>query len=354
MNRKKVLLIFGGVSVEHEVSRCSASSVIKEINYDKYLLHVLEITKSNQYFLYNLTENINEIINEIKHVNNTLSKKNVDLSVSLLSSYDVIFPIIHGVGGEDGSLQGMFEVSNVPYVGADVLSSAIGMDKSICKVLFENVKIPQANYLVYTCDDLPKQMIKAIEETFTYPLFVKPASSGSSVGVTKAYNRNQLLEGIKLCQTVSRKLLIEEFIKGRELECAVIGSYDLAVASSIGEVLLKSDFYSYEAKYIAEEKTKVVTDLSKEVINTIKEYAVSAFKAIDGYGLARVDFFLTDKLEPILNEINTMPGFTNISMYPTLMMDTGLSYGELIDKLIMLAFEKSEHYQFITNFEEVN
>lgn len=354
MSRKRVLLIFGGVSVEHEVSRCSASSVIKEINYDKYSLQVLEITKSNKCLLYDLVEDINEIVEKIKLTTNDLAKKTVDLSVNLLALYDVIFPIIHGVGGEDGSLQGLFELSNVPYVGANVISSALGMDKAICKILFENAKIPQANYLVYTCDDLPNQMIKEIEDTFKYPLFVKPASLGSSVGVTKAYNRNQLLEGIKLCQMVSRKLLIEEFIKGRELECAVIGSYDLVKASSIGEVLLKSDFYSYEAKYIAEEKTTVVTDLSKEVTNTIKEYAIAAFKAIDCYGLARVDFFLTDSKGPILNEINTMPGFTNISMYPTLMMDTGLKYSELIDKLITLAFEKNDRYQFITNFEEVN
>lgn len=354
MSRKKVLLIFGGVSVEHEVSRCSASSVIKEINSKKYKLQVLEITKQNQYLLYDFTDEINVMAKEIINVNNTLPKKNIDLSIDLLSSYDVIFPIIHGVGGEDGSLQGLFEVSNIPYVGADVLSSAIGMDKSICKVLFENAKIPQAKYLVFTCDDQPNEMITNIENTFTYPLFVKPASSGSSVGVTKAYNREQLLNGIKLCQMVSRKLLIEEYIKGRELECAVIGSYEKTLVSSIGEVLLKSDFYSYEAKYIAEEETTVATNLSKEVINLIKEYATAAFKAIDCYGLARVDFFLTEENKPILNEINTMPGFTNISMYPTLMMDTGLKYSELIDQLITLAFEKSEHYQFITNFEEVS
>ncbi|MBN2851218.1 MAG: D-alanine--D-alanine ligase [Clostridia bacterium] len=353
MNKTRVLLIFGGVSTEHEVSRCSASSIIKEIDDNQFELHIMEISKKNECYLYDLKEDKHIVIEEIKKVDNQLQKKAIEFSVDFIRRYDVVFPIIHGTEGEDGKLQGLFEVAGVPYVGANVLSSAIGMDKTFCKILFERAGIPQADYLAFTIDDDASEIVEKVESKFTYPLFIKPASQGSSVGVTKAYDRTQLEAGIELCRKVDRKILVEEFIKGRELECAVLGNYVDVEASNIGEVLLKSDFYSYEAKYVAEEKTVITSDLDEKVVLLIKEYAIKAFKAIDCYGLARVDFFLQAGNKPVLNEINTLPGFTKISMYPKLMVDYGIPYKDLISRLINLALERSRKYHFIVDFEEV-
>lgn len=354
MKTKKILLIFGGVSTEHEVSRRSASSIIQEIDNNKYELHILEISKSNEYLLYSFCESKSVVSSKIKKTSNDLEKINIDLSINFLKQYDVVFPIIHGTDGEDGKLQGLFEIANVAYVGANVLSSAIGMDKSICKILFDNENIPQAKYLNFTSDDSIIDHFEKIENKFTYPMFIKPANLGSSVGVTKAYNRNQLVEGFNLCKKVDRKILIEEYIEGREIECAVIGDYNDVFASNIGEILLESDFYSYKAKYISEEKTIVVNDINKKTSDTIKKYAIEAFKAIDCYGLARVDFFLTKDNRPILNEINTLPGFTSISMFPKLMIDSGNTYSELVTKLIELAIKRKEQYNYIVDFKEVD
>jgi len=353
MAKIKVLLIFGGVSTEHEVSRNSASSIIKEIDYNIYDVFVLEISKKNKFLLYSLKEKIEDIVKNIQDINNTLSKREIGLSVDFIKTYDVIFPIIHGSGGEDGHLQGLFEIAKVPYVGANVISSAIGMDKAICKVLFNNAKIPQAKYLNFTCDDTNKYITSEIEKTFDYPMFVKPACLGSSVGITKAYNKEQLLEGIALCKKVERKILVEEYIIGRELECAVMGNYNEVIASNVGEVVLKSDFYSYKAKYIAEEKTYIPDDIDKDTQKLIKEYAIKAFKAIDCYGLARVDFFLTKENKPILNEINTLPGFTTISMFPKLMIAYGIEYKKIITKLIEYAIDRKKKYDFVFDLEEV-
>jgi len=353
MVKIKVLLIFGGVSTEHEVSRNSASSIIKEIDYNIYDIYVLEISKKNKFLLYSLEEKNKDIVSNIKKIDNNLNKREIDLSVEFIKKYDVIFPIIHGSGGEDGHLQGLFEIAKVPYVGANVLSSAIGMDKTICKVLFNNVKIPQAKYLQFTCDDNTTYIISEIEKTFDYPIFVKPACLGSSVGVTKAYNKVQLLEGIELCKKVERKILVEQYIVGRELECAVMGDYNKVVASNVGEVVLKSDFYSYQAKYIAEEKTCIPKDIDEKIQEQIKKYAIRAFKAIDCYGLARVDFFLTKDNKPILNEINTLPGFTTISMFPKLMIDYGIEYKEIITRLLEYAIDRKEKYNFVFDLEEV-
>jgi len=353
MAKIKVLLIFGGVSTEHEVSRYSASSIIKEIDDNIYDLYALEISKKNEFLLYSLEEKKEDIVSDIQKINNTLNKREIDLSINFIKTYDVIFPIIHGSGGEDGHLQGLFEISKVSYVGANVISSAIGMDKAICKVLFNNAKIPQAKYLQFTCDDTNKYIISEIEKIFTYPVFVKPACLGSSVGVTKAYNKEQLLEGIKLCKKVERKILVEEYIVGRELECAVMGDYNEVVVSNVGEVVLKSDFYSYKAKYISEEKTYIPNDIDKNTQELIKAYAIKAFKAIDCYGLARVDFFLTKDNKPILNEINTLPGFTTISMFPKLMIAYGIEYKKIITKLIEYAIDRKKKYDFVFDLEEV-
>jgi len=353
MKKIKVLLVFGGNSTEHEVSRRSAASIIKEIDYEKYDLSVLEVDKHNEYLLYNLSEKNSTVINQIIFIENNLLKKKIDLSIGFLKTFEVAFPIIHGTGGEDGKLQGLFEMADIAYVGANVLASSIGMDKAICKILFDSVNIPQASYLNLTSDDNIAEKIEIIEEKFSYPLFIKPANLGSSVGVTKAYNREQLIKGYNLCKKVDRKILIEEYIKGREIECAVIGDYNEIIASNVGEVILKSDFYSYEAKYINEEQTIVPNDIAYETQELIKEYAKKAFKVIDCYGLARVDFFITKDNKPILNEINTLPGFTSISMFPKLMIESGVSYSNLVAKLIESAMKRKTKYNYLVDFEEV-
>jgi D-alanine-D-alanine ligase len=234
----------------------------------------------------------------------------------------------------------------IPYVGCGVLSSAVGMDKVYAKIIFEKAGIPQADYLYFTRKEIAKEsldIVQKVEEKFSYPVFVKPSNAGSSVGVSKAGDRDELLKALDYAAKYDRKVMVEEFINGREVECAVLGN-DEPMASTVGEIVPSNDFYDYKAKYI-DNKSKILipADLPKDVMEKIRKYAVRAFKALDCSGLSRVDFFVhRETMDIYLNEINTMPGFTDISMYPVLWEEAGISYGELIEKLIDLAIERFE------------
>ena len=327
----KVAVIYGGMSTEHDVSVVSAKNVIENLNIGKYEIHKIEISKNGEWL--SNGKRIKNIVEELQKV-------------------DVVFPVLHGLYGEDGTIQGMLELLRIPYVGCKVLASSICMDKVYTKYILNGAKINMAKFVyiqnenIYIDDDLEEvelkndEIIDVVEKKLGFPVFVKPSNSGSSVGVTKANNGAELIKAIQTASMYDKKVLIEEAIVGKEVECAVLGN-DKVLASTVGEILSAEDFYTYDAKYNnTESKTVIPANIPKEVIDKIKKIAIKAFKAVDGSGLARVDFFVQNKTNKIyLNEINTMPGFTSISMYPKLWEHEGLSYSELLDQLIKLALE---------------
>ena len=327
----KVAVIYGGMSTEHDVSVVSAKNVIENLNIGKYEIHKIEISKNGEWL--SNGKRIKNIVEELQKV-------------------DVVFPVLHGLYGEDGTIQGMLELLRIPYVGCKVLASSICMDKVYTKYILNGAKINMAKFVyiknenIYIDDDLEEvelqndEIIDIVEKKLGFPVFVKPSNSGSSVGVTKANNGAELIKAIQAASMYDKKVLIEEAIVGKEVECAVLGN-DKVLASTVGEILSAEDFYTYDAKYNnTESKTVIPANIPKEVIDKIKKIAIKAFKAVDGSGLARVDFFVQNKTNKIyLNEINTMPGFTSISMYPKLWEHEGLSYSELLDQLIKLALE---------------
>lgn len=345
--KKCVAVIFGGQSSEHEVSRRSAESVLRNINRMKYDVLMIGITKDGRWLRYNgALEGIgsgewqaeaeaNAGDDVLNLFDNRFSKK-----------LDVIFPVLHGCNGEDGTIQGVFELAGIPYVGSGVLGSAVGMDKAYSKIIFEKEGIPQGKYLVFSRKQIKREIdliIKEVEDNLEYPCFVKPSNAGSSVGVNKACSREELIRALEIASIHDKRVLIEEFIDGREIECAVLGN-DNAEASVLGEIIPGNDFYDYNAKYIDNNsQTQIPANLPEETAEKIREYAVKAFKALDCAGLSRVDFFVHRKTGDIyINEINTLPGFTSISMYPKLWEASGISYVELIEKLIELAIERYE------------
>ena len=273
-----------------------------------------------------------------------------------LKQMDCIFPVLHGLYGEDGTIQGLFELLKIPYVGCKVLASSISMDKAYTKIIFEKAGLKQAPYVYirenngkyrYIEKDFTEQIYfieelsEKIEQTITYPMFIKPSNSGSSVGINKVKNKTELEKSIKYASKYDKKILVEQGIVGREVECAVLGNEEV-VASCIGEVLSAEEFYSFDSKYNNQaSRIQIPANLSKEMSEKIQKQAIKAFKSVDGRGLSRVDFFIeknTNKI--IINEINTLPGFTNISMYPKLFEASGINYTELLDKVINLSLEK--------------
>ena len=326
----KLAVIYGGMSTEHDVSLISGKNVIDNLDKKKYDIYPLIITKEGKW--------IDKREREIKDV------------FKLLKEMDVIFPVLHGLYGEDGTLQGMLEMAKVPYVGCKVLASSICMDKVYTKVILEKAGIAQAKYIylkngdTYIDDNFEEiklendEIIKLVEENLQFPVFVKPSNSGSSVGVSKAKNGAELVKAIAEALVYDKKILIEQAIVGKEVECAVLGNEEVK-ATTVGQILPAEEFYSYNAKYENQESKVVIpADLSEEKIAEIKKTAIKAFKAVDGSGLARVDFFVENDTERvIINEINTMPGFTEISMYPKLWEAEGLSYSQLLDEIISLA-----------------
>ena len=350
MTKIKLGVVFGGMSTEHDVSIVSGTSVIKNLNKEKYDVYPIYISKEGVWNKY--LKDISEIdILEIGKVPSELEK--IRDVVEFLKTLDVIFPVLHGKYGEDGSVQGLFELIKIPYVGCNILSSSIGMDKAYTKVVFEKAKISQAKYIyirkykenyIYIDESFNETILKLgeitekIQQKINYPMFVKPSNSGSSVGINKAENEGELEKYIEYAAKFDNKILIEENINGKEIECAVLGNEEV-IASCLGEVLSAEDFYTFDAKYKnIKSMTHIPENIEKEKQEEIKKLAIKAFKAIDGKGLSRVDFFIEEKTEKIyINEINTMPGFTQISMYPKLFEAEGISYSELLDKLINLA-----------------
>ena len=330
----KLGVIYGGISTEHDVSEMSAKSVIENLDKEKYEIHEIYINKYGKWF-----------------ENKDGEKEEIYNLVWTLKDLDVVFPVLHGLGGEDGTIQGMLEMLKIPYVGCGVLASSVGMDKVYTKIIFEKAGIPEAPYIyikknedgyVIINENFEEEEfnIEKINDKLKFPMFVKPSNSGSSVGVKKATNNGELKMAIENAAQYDIKILVEQGIDGKEVECAILDGKEV-VASTVGEIMSAEEFYSFDAKYnIPESKTVIPANIEESQIEEIRKLAVRAFKAIDGKGLARVDFFVDKDTNKIyINEINTMPGFTKISMYPKLFEAVGISYFELLDKLIQNAIE---------------
>ncbi len=355
----KVGLIFGGRSGEHEVSFCSASSIIKAIDKDKYTVVPIGITKEGRWISPQDSELALQsgkiegkstviLLNDpsgraLVRIDNN---QRLDKS-STLERLDLIFPVLHGPYGEDGTIQGLLELADIPYVGAGVAASAISMDKDLMKAIFKQRDLPILKWMTIKRKEWQKdkeKILSLVQDDFEYPLFVKPTNLGSSVGITKVHKKKELEKAIDLASSYDRKILIEEGLEeAREIECSVLGN-DEPRASVVGEVRPAGEFYDYDSKYIDKETQLIVpADLPDGVSRKVQEIALRAFKAVDAAGMARVDFFVSKKENKIyLSEINTIPGFTSVSMYPRLWEASGISYPDLIDQLIQLALERHQ------------
>jgi D-alanine-D-alanine ligase len=313
-NKKiKVAILFGGKSAEHEISIRSAKNIIDAIDKNKYEVTLLKINKDGKFPW------------------SSFVKKNLD----------VIFPILHGPFGEDGTIQGLLKLANIPFVGAGVLGSAVGMDKDVMKRLLRDAGIPVGKFLVFTTDKVKPSGFNKVVQSLEIPFFVKPANLGSSVGVSKVKNKKEFVEAVEEAFKYDTKIIIEENIEGREIECAVLGN-DNPTASVPGEIIPSHEFYSYEAKYLDENgaSLEIPAKVSKEIIKKIQTLAIKTFKTLACEGMGRVDFFLKKDGTILVNEINTIPGFTSVSMYPKMWEASGISYAKLIDSLIQLALER--------------
>ena len=350
MNKKKLGVVFGGMSTENEVSVVSANSVINNIDKEKYEVFPIYIDKDGNWWEYTMPKDTIKIGTKIQ------AKQRIENIVKYLKQLDVIFPVLHGLYGEDGTIQGLFELLKIPYVGCGVLASSVGMDKVYTKIVFDKAGLKQADYeyvrkyrdnYIYIDKQFNEKIVKLeeavekITKNLKFPMFVKPSNSGSSVGINKEKNVKELAEYIEYAAKFDKKILIEQGIEGREVECAVLGNEDV-IASCVGEIKAAEEFYSYDAKYKNEaSRTEIPANLQEEISKEIKKQAVKAFKAINGRGLSRVDFFVEKNTNQIyINEINTLPGFTSISMYPKLFEESGITYKELLNKLIELALEE--------------
>ena len=350
----KVGIVFGGQSAEHEVSLQSARSIFQAMDKNKYDISLLGIDKSGNWFLLphegyldneDDPDRICLVTQEDQQI--TLVPMNNSHRILYLSNgelgdtLDVVFPIVHGTSGEDGGLQGFFNLLNLPFVGADILGAAVGMDKDTAKQVLVQQGIPVADFVCYNRATFDESEMNTAVAKLGFPMFVKPSSSGSSIGVKKASDVNSLLEAIQFAFQYDQKVIVESFVEGREIECSVLGNED-AKASLPGEIIPTHDFYSYEAKYIDKEGAKLVipAEMPEGKVEELQDMAIRTFHALNCKGLARVDFFLTKDNQLIINEINTLPGFTSISMYPKLWEVSGLKYADLIDELIQLAIQR--------------
>lgn len=364
MKKKKINvgILFGGKSAEHEVSLQSAKNIFNAIDKEKYNPVLIGIDKSGKWLLNNDSKfllNVNDPklikLNQVSDsiilapqsggeiYNITNNNKNLKI--------DVIFPILHGPFGEDGTVQGLLKLANLPFVGASVLGSAVGMDKDVMKRLLRDADIPIGKFMVLKSHDVTLDFQK-IKNELGLPFFVKPANMGSSVGISKIHNESEYKKGIIKAFNFDVKIILEEYIKGREIECAVLENEN-PTASIPGEVISNYEFYSYDAKYIDEHgfAIDIPAKISDKIKEQIQELAIKTFQTLSCEGLGRVDFFLKDNNEIIVNEINTMPGFTKISMYPKLWEASGISYAELIDRLIKLAIKRFNKEQKLkTNY----
>lgn len=349
--KKTLALIFGGRSGEHEISIISARSVAAAINLKQYNLLPIYITRDGKW----LNETASRSVLEENYealIKNSEALKKEKKRVSRLkgefkfdfSKIDVVFPILHGTFGEDGTVQGLLEMMNVPYVGNGVLASALTMDKAAAKATFKEAGLNVVSYVVAFRDELTSNLnavVKRCEKALTYPMFVKPANLGSSVGISKAKNRAEILDALKVAACYDVKILVEQGLSVRELEIAAIGNRDVQV-SVVGEIVPCNEFYDYEAKYIkGDSKLFIPARLPKRIAGEVQKQAVAAFRAASCEGMARIDFFLEKETNTLfINEVNTIPGFTSISMYPKMFLAAGISYPELVSRLINLAFER--------------
>ena len=325
---KKILLLFGGNSSEHKVSCLSAKSVLENIDRKKFKVISVGIDKESKWYIFN---------DDLSYLENGTWKeaKNVRIIpdiVSFVKSFDVVFPIIHGTNGEDGRLQGFLDLFNIKYVGCGTLSSAVGMDKEFTKIVFNHLNIPQVPSVTITYPDFK---VKDIEKALKYPVIIKPANGGSSIGISKVNNHKQLIKAISVAKNYDKKIIVEKFVKVRELECAVIENKKIII-STIGEIKSANEIYDYDAKYENAKSLVVIpANLPKNICETIKQYAKKAFIGINAKGISRIDFFYDEQNKQIyLNEINTMPGFTTISMYPKLLIHDGIKYKDIITILL--------------------
>lgn len=351
----KIFLIYGGKSAEHDVSILSAFSILNEIYFDYYQVVPIYITRNGQWLEGAEIQSKEEIpshADDLRYRFETVQTGNegmqentgVPFRFSKLQEENAIaFPVLHGPNGEDGTIQGLFETIGVPYVGCGVLASACGMDKLISKKLFEEAGLPQVAYTSVLRNDWEadkEAVLHECAEKLTYPIFVKPANLGSSVGISKAENKEELEKAITVAFRYDRKIVVEQGVDAREIEIAVLGNDDVH-ASVPGELVKTQSFYDYDSKYINNDvELQIPAELSEEEQTRLREYATRAFIAIDGSGLSRVDFFMTKDGEVYLNEVNTFPGFTQFSMYPRLWENTGLNYGDLIEELIQLGLQR--------------
>ncbi len=351
MSKLNVCVLFGGVSSEHEVSLLSSTTIVKALDKDKYNIHMIGITKDGQwkYFDDQPDNIVNFDENFAKYKKAIISPDREDKGILVIDNdkiekiaIDVCIPAMHGKNGEDGTMQGLFELAGIPYVGPKVIGSAICMDKGVAKIMFKEADIPQSEWVEVKADskgnfDINK--LDEIEKKLGYPCFVKPCNAGSSVGISKAKDRAALEKGLKDAFFHDRKVIVEEAVNAREIETSVMGNEEPLCAPVVGEIVATADFYDYDAKYKDESSRLVMpAELDEETAQKIREYAVKAYKICECKGLSRVDFFVDKDTGAIkLNEINTLPGFTSISMYPKLWEKSGLKINSLLDKLIEYA-----------------
>ena len=353
MKKRNVCVLFGGISPEHEVSLRSAESVLNHMSGDKYEIYPVGITKNGKWYLFggedysqlpdgswiNNPENCPAAISPVRGQGLLLFRADTVESVPI----DVVFPVLHGENGEDGAMQGLLQMAGIPYVGPHVAESAVSMDKALTKLVADQAGVSQAAWHLVRGEEVSSRLdtiIETLESKFAYPVFVKPAGTGSSVGVSKAADTQQLRQALVEAAKYDHKILVEEFIHGREIEVAVMGN-DSPVASVCGEIDSGAEFYDYETKYITDTSVAYIpARIDEEISEFVRDQAVKIYRAIGCKGLSRVDFFVTFADNSVVfNEINTLPGFTSISMYPKLFAASGIPYENLIDQLLELALE---------------
>ncbi|WP_440468459.1 D-alanine--D-alanine ligase [Pseudomonas sp. YH-1] len=353
MGKLRVGVIFGGRSAEHEVSLQSAKNIVDALDRERFEPVLIGIDKEGRWHLNDASD---YLLNQENPALIALNRSNRELAVvpgkaeqqlvetgsrQLLDHVDVIFPIVHGTQGEDGCLQGLLRMADIPFVGSDVLGSAICMDKDVSKRLLRDAGIAITPFVTLTRANAARTPFAEAQRKLGLPLFIKPANMGSSVGVSKVEDEAAYDQAVRLALAFDDKVLVESAVKGREIECAVLGN-EQPIASGCGEIVVGSGFYSYDSKYIDEDAAKVVVpaDIPVEASERIRQLAVEAFLALECSGLARVDVFLTESGEVLINELNSLPGFTRISMYPKLWQAAGMTYSELVSRLIDLAIER--------------
>lgn len=350
MDKKTVGIVFGGVSSEHDISCISAKSIIKNIDLNKYNIVLIGITKNGKWYIFN--DDV-ELLPEDKWLNSRSLVPafiSPDASVGGLVTakgdiikLDVVFPVLHGKNGEDGTIQGLFQLAQIPFVGCDATSSGVCMDKAVANAVADAFGIPQAKWFAinqYNYIRKGDEILDEAIEKLGFPIFVKPANAGSSVGISKAHNKEELRQAMAVAFKEDKKAVLEEFIEGFEVECAVLGNNE-PIAGEVGQIIAAAEFYDFDAKYNnPQSETVIPARIDESKREEVKAQALKAYKALGCEGMSRCDFFVTNDGRVLLNEINTIPGQTAISMYPKLMEAVGISYQSLIDRLIDLALER--------------